>query len=391
MASMGRVAWIVGACGSVALAACGGPGGSSPCDACADAAADQASVDARADADANANADAGAPHTLILHDFMAGPTPTPTFIQTNLAYLETLPFDGLVVYMRTPDLTINLTASVMTTTAFTAQQAATVLSPIQGITFKTLTHNLAFVVAAASQKPPDFFDDWSVVEQNFATLAQAAKAAGLRGIFLDNEQYLPWADYTKVAYPSKTLAQYQDQARLRGHECMAAIVGQFPDAVILTTHGPYVSVPNPPPPINDTSASNLLLGPFFVGFVEAEGASATVVDGGELYSLRTPADFQATYDFRKTAIATQASFIPSALQPSWSADVSIAFGTYDTSTSTAPMDPAILQPTLTNALSRSDRFVWLYTETVTFLLPASQGGASSAWRDAVQAAKAAVP
>ncbi len=243
-------------------------------------------------------------------------------------------------------------------------------------------------MVAAAQKPPDFFDDWSVIVQNFATLAQAAKAAGLRGIFFDNEQYVPWADYTQVAYPSKTLAQYQDQARLRGHQVMAAIAAEFPDAVVLTTHGPYVSVPNPPPPINDTSASNLLLGPFFVGFVEAEG-SVTVVDGGELYGLRTPADFQSAYDFRKTGIATKASFIPSALQASWGADVSVAFGTYDTSTATAPMDPTILQPTLTNALLRSDRFVWFYTETVTFLLPESQGGASSAWRQAVQLAKAA--
>ncbi len=123
--------WILRACGPLALVACQA-GTAPPCDACADAAADQGSQDARLDAPADA--DAGSSRALILHDFMKGPTPTPTFIQNNLAYLESLPFDGLVVYMRTPDLTINLTAGVMTTTPITAQAAATVLAPIQGIT-----------------------------------------------------------------------------------------------------------------------------------------------------------------------------------------------------------------------------------------------------------------
>src|SRR5258705_9490392 len=42
-------------------------------------------------------------------------TPTPSVISANLAFLETQPFDGIVVYLRDPGLTINVTAQVMTT------------------------------------------------------------------------------------------------------------------------------------------------------------------------------------------------------------------------------------------------------------------------------------
>src|SRR5262245_7664631 len=35
---------------------------------------------------------------VLLHDFIAGPTPTPTYVVDNLAYLDTLPFDGLAVH-----------------------------------------------------------------------------------------------------------------------------------------------------------------------------------------------------------------------------------------------------------------------------------------------------
>ena len=51
---------------------------------------------------------------------------------------------------------------------------------------------------------------------NFGLLAQAAREAGLKGIYFDNENYgVHWADHPSgVAYPRKTLAEYQAQAVL---------------------------------------------------------------------------------------------------------------------------------------------------------------------------------
>src|SRR6185295_4568210 len=82
------------------------------------------------------------------------------------------------------------------------------------------------------------------------------------------------------------------------------------------------------------------------------------------------------------------AFIPPALRPSWPGKSSISFGVYDRPFRGASMDPTILRTTMANALRQADKYVWFYTEGATFLLPASQGGATAAWVDAVRLAVA---
>jgi hypothetical protein len=325
---------------------------------------------------------------LILHDwFGKSPASTPTYVRDNLKFLESQPFDGLAIYLRTPDLSLNVTTSVVSSRELTHEAIAGVLRPIAGLPFKNLKHNFAAVVAL---RPPDLFEDWAVVARNFGFLARAAREAGLKGVYFDNEMYgAKWANYPAgVASPTKSLVEYQTQARLRGKQVMEAMTAAFPDIVVLTLHGPYVSEPKAPSPLFPSwHASNRLLGPFFAGFVEGAGDRAVCVDGGELYHLRKEEDFRRSYEWRRNALASDkvdCAYLPPAVRGKWAARVEIGFGVYDRPFGGLPMDPPTLRSVITQALRRTDRYVWLYIEGRTLLAPPEKGGAEADWVRAVR-------
>lgn len=329
---------------------------------------------------------------LILHDWHAtSPGPTPTFLRTNKSFLETLPFDGIAVYVRNPDGSINATLDTMTNKPIGYPAIAQTLAPLKGLQMPNLTQNFAAVL---SGRPPDFFSDWSIIIRNFADLAKAAREAGLKGVYFDNENYQDkWGHYPNdVEHPTLPLRDYQDQARVRGRQVMEAMVAQFPDIVVITLHGPYISERKSPAPLfPQWWSNNQLTGPFFCGFVEGAGKHGTVVDGGKLFNLRTPKDFLDSYTFRKGGIAADkldCEFIPAALRRVWPTKVNVGFGVYDKPFGDADMLPDILRPTLANALRQSDRYVWLCVERITYLKPSKNGGVGEAWVDAVRQARA---
>ena len=109
-----------------------------------------------------------------------------------------------------------------------------------------------------------------------------------------------------VAYSSTySLKEYRDQARLRGKQMMLAMTSEFPDIEVITAHGPYLSESSAPGPLfPGWQTANELIEPLFVGFMEGLNGTAKNIDGGELYTLRSASDFQKTYDWRKTTIAS---------------------------------------------------------------------------------------
>jgi hypothetical protein len=336
-----------------------------------------------------------APVSLIYAGWFGNATPTPAFIRTNKTFLESQPFHGLVVYLRDDYAWVNVTTGIMSGSAMSAASITSTLAPLIGLGLTNLRDNFGLVQGST---PPDFFDDWTGTVQNFATLAAALQDAGLRGICFDNEQYSKqWGNYPSGAsYPSKTLAEYQTQAQLRGKQVMEAMTAVFPDIAVITLHGPYVSELTAPSSLQfpQWQSGNMLLGPFFAGFVEGAGSAGLPVDGGELYTLRAASDFLNSYNWRKYDIASatvNCPFIPSTLRPSWPTKVSVGFGVYDQPFGGAPMDAVVLKTTLVNSMHQADRYVWYYTEGPSYLLPASSGGASAAWVDAVRQAIATTP
>lgn len=312
---------------------------------------------------------------LLLHDWYGGsPVSSPSFIRENREYLDSLPFDGIVTYVRSRDLSINVSAGVLNSKPLRAEDVESCLQPLRGLKFRRLTENFAAVLGG---KPPDFMDDWSVPVRNFALLAEGARQAGLRGIYFDNETYeAPWGDHPEgVTRKEIALAPYQEQARKRGREVMEAVVEKYPGIVVILLHGPYISDERAPAPLFPRwQTKNELLGPFFQGFVEGARGRATIVDGGELYHLREDREFQQSYEWRAAAASPAAK-------------VRFGFGVYDRPFQERDMNPGILALTLTHALRRSDSYVWLYVEGPSFLRGPDQGGASAEWVDAVRHAR----
>jgi hypothetical protein len=273
------------------------------------------------------------------------------------------PFDGVYLYLDEASF------SIMTNTPVNYDDILQELSPMVGLNLSHLKYNLALVY---NDKPADPFDNWDNVIQNWSKMARAVRNSGLLGIAFDNEQYFDtWFDYPDdCKYKSKTLAEYQNQVRLRGKQIMEAMVAEYPEIVVVHFHGPYISESKGPDIIYNIPKIYVeLLGPFFTGFLEGKGDSAMVLDGGEMYYLRSKNDFATAYNWQKYGIAssqTNCSFIPSVFRPSWSEKINITYGIYD---DTDPltgdiMNPSIWDTTVRNALMQADYFVWTYFEVV---------------------------
>jgi hypothetical protein len=216
----------------------------------------------------------------------------------------------------------------------------------------------------------DPFDDWTQVKQNWVVLARLARDAGMKGIFFDNEYYQePYFVFpSTVKYPEKGLRAYQERFRLRGREIMGRMQLVWQGMKIIHAHGPYVSEPATPRQITIDQVGTEpteMRGFFFAGMLAAAGPAAQVIDGGELYTPRTPADFALNASWRRTGITQvpRSSLIPKPLRASWPQRIKLGAGVYDLPLTDAyTMTPAILASTLTNALNTSDGPVWLFTE-----------------------------
>ena len=334
----------------------------------------------------------GGPPYLLLHDWYGtSPVATPSYLRDHREYLDSLPFDGVVLYLRSPDHSLNVTASILDPKEIGEEEFDSVLAPLKGLPLRNLTENFAAVLGG---RPPDFMDDWSAVVSNFARLAKAARNAGLKGIYFDNETYYaPWSDYPRgVGHPDLTLAEYQAQARKRGREIMEAVNAVYPEITVILLHGPYISEPGAPGPLFPRVQNhNELHGPFFAGFVEGAGPLAKVVDGGELYHLRSEDDFRSSRDWRKRMFPSKevdCAFLPSTLRECWKEKVEVSFGVIDRPFQGLRMDPSVLAATLSRALRFADRHAWLYVEGPTFLKPPGEGGAPESWIEAVRRARA---
>jgi Bacterial Ig domain len=308
----------------------------------------------------------------------------PEYIRDHFAHIETLPFDGLTISTTTG-------SAIMSGETRSYAEIASDFAPLNGLSFTRMKHNFALVNV---DRPADFFGDWAVTIENFRMLAKVLKEKEIEGIFFDNEEYRrPLFNYPEdCSDPSKSLQEYQDQARLRGQQIMQAMASEYPEIVFLAFHGPYSSCSGTPDNVRRGQTnwqSEELRGPFSVGLIEGMASRSRFVDGGEVYAYRTANDFQVSYDFRKYGIAsseTNCPFISNYLRSVWPLKVSIAFGVYNYPFAGQAMTPAILRTTLERALQRCDDYVWLYFENQNWNAP---GEIAQDWVDAVVAAKAA--
>ena len=104
----------------------------------------------------------------------------PSHILANLAWIDSLPFDGLVFYN---DASYTLLAPG--NVANYSNLYNTWFAPIKG-KLKNVTHNYQTVFCRRSA---DVFDDWTQVIANWTAMAQAARDGAFEGLLFDNECY----------------------------------------------------------------------------------------------------------------------------------------------------------------------------------------------------------
>jgi hypothetical protein len=301
-----------------------------------------------------AAADDGVP-LLIKHGW---DIPYPDFVRDNVAEMEAVGFDGVVVTMG------ELSAAVLSSSPVSYEELAATLAPLAETTFTTMIHN--FVIVYATE--PGIGTDDPTAAANFANLARAAREVGLTGIVFDNEAYDGPTWKWPEAAPDLSFEQASASAFSRGNQVMQAAMAEWPDITVLGFLGPWVSHPDtasrfePHFPYNDVSWANQLVGPWMEGMLEATiGSAATLVDGGEIYTARSANDFEVVYDWLKLGVAQQDGESED-LSAASTATMNVGFGVFDEPSLGVEMDPAVWHETLTNALARTDRYVWAYTE-----------------------------
>ncbi|MEO0683179.1 MAG: hypothetical protein AAF192_22560, partial [Pseudomonadota bacterium] len=312
-------------------------------------------------------------------------------ILENLAHLETLPFDGMVVQI--PD----------SWNAFkpgwegAAEDLDVWLDPLDGV-FERLTANYLFL---AIDDPGDLFDDaaWAQAVANVGELAAAAARHGFKGILFDNEEYFQaWTNFPEN-YPPEDAARgldaYREQARQRGREVAEAVDAAFPDAVVSVLHGPYVSTPgeagDPPGIEGQVGDASLheLTGPFFTGMAEGAGPQMRLLDGGMLYALRSRADFARMRDHRLTDTPDRIDWpADPALLEGWEDRIGVSHKVYTEEFPTGfPQTPASFERSLINAALHSDDVVFAFSELGQFDWLSAEG-LPDRWLQAAQRAMA---
>jgi hypothetical protein len=306
---------------------------------------------------------------------------------SNLSLVANSPFDGLVINMPATYTTMLNTAPIDYSSVYGYW-----LQPLVG-TMPKLQNSYVNVNLRDSGDP---FSNWSTTLGNWSIIARAARDAGMRGIYFDNEAYVEPNTFTypgNAATPGLGLAAYQEQFRQRGADVMNAITSVWANAEVVSLHGPYVSVPATPQSVrlDQVGASDEdMRGYFFAGMLGAKGPSATVVDGGEIYQYRTLADFENSVEWRRFLLpqVPGSTLVPSTLRDTWSRDISLTFGLFDQEwrpNGQYPMTPSLLEEALFNAMMLADRPVWLYAEDNNYLV---SGGVGSEWTAAISNAKA---
>jgi hypothetical protein len=283
------------------------------------------------------------------------------FITQNEAHIDTLPFDGITVNI--PQSWSAMSPDYQVTRA----DLEGWLEPLRS--FNADRNNWLTIVV---DDPGDVFDDaaWAVVVENWRLMAEAARDLGFEGILFDNEEYFgQWQNWPED-YPPEALAigqeAYQAQTSLRGRQIAEAVASVWSDAKIGFAHGPYISVDPEPGRPTQTGPASLyeLYGPFFTGFAEGAGPGMRMVDGGELYALRTAEEFAWFQDWRSNTVPGKIDWaVDPDLIANWDAQVDQATMVYtDEWPIGTPQTPDSLTSTLLNAFDNSEGTVYLYNE-----------------------------
>lgn len=228
---------------------------------------------------------------------------------------------------------------------------------------KGLDQSFAMVYLMSS--PRMRWDDdaaWARAAENVAILGRVAKEGGLKGLFIDHEDYTGTPLFTWRA-GDPDYAETRRLARKRGHELFAALAKTFPDAVVindrvLAQHDPALWSQTP---TEAAGALRDLWYPFVNGALEALPPTLRFMDGCEsTYGAKDNDGYRARgYTARNEGLA----FVEPALRTKYLAQSGLCFAKWlDSCTKTNAQGQAWLAETLFAAGALTEGFYWTYGE-----------------------------
>jgi hypothetical protein len=305
--------------------------------------------------------------------------PDTQYIRDHWRSMEELPFDGVGIvvaidreaWRNGETSTVNqLGWQVMGAKEFRVQEFRDAIADLQAARWRTCTDNFLLVALSAAQSAADldWLDNerWGIIARNFGVIAAIAAESGAKGLLLDPEHY----GHALFSYPAQATTlpfhSYEEAARRRGRQIMAAIANAFPAATLLSFYGYTL-------PLNDLQsgvplerADYGLLPSFYDGLLEAMPASARLIDGYEFaYPFKERQQFLQAYR-RIHEVAVSVSTVPQHYREKLDA----GFGLWlDYRRQPNYFTEEELQQAVTAALEISDGYVWIYSEGPRFFPP----------------------
>jgi formylglycine-generating enzyme required for sulfatase activity len=310
--------------------------------------------------------------------------PNTALFTTNIETMKNQPLDGTDFFAEplNPTTRNQFSWQCWGTTTFSRSSLQHCINELNAVgDYGKFNENFLRVTVAADKDTTffiDWFDDFSSITTNMATATWIIKQGGAKGMFLDVESYSGqlWQYSAQKYKTTKTFAQYQAQVKQRGREIMQAMQAEEPNILIFLT-GAYSYVWGPSQINGNVSQlPNVqygLLPAFLDGMLEVAGAGVKFVDGYEgSYKFKTLTEFQNA----RTSFTTGCLPIVSD-DVKYAQKYTLGFGLWmDVDNKTGGwhenpaeqylnyFNPDEFETALKYALSVSDEYVWIYSETL---------------------------
>ncbi len=283
------------------------------------------------------------------------------------------PFDGLILGIATSKDTRGVAWTVFGDQRIDQPQFDRLADRFSGFNWGRLTDN--FLRVNVYPATVDWFDNFDTILANFEAIARLAHQLGFTGIMLDTEQYpgIEIFDYPKQKYADQyDYAAYDTQVFLRGQEIMRALNRGYPGITVLYTFG--LSIGSQFGGGRDLlpHTRSGLLTPFIEGMIDAAGEMTALVDAFEAsYTYSQEAEFLAAYKlikgFTRDIYARNPAAYGEVVEAGFGLWLDQGCGDAGLSSTTCRFRPETFQNAVDLALKYSDRYVWIYNQSVNWV------------------------
>jgi hypothetical protein len=301
--------------------------------------------------------------------------PKPAQVRDNIASMEQMPFDGLVV--RT-----TVVPSPFLKTAYPDSAFEQDITDLQATNFNRFTDNWLVLYSGVEQGWSWLDDnDWASTEQNMRNYVRTVRESGFVGLFFDSESYgveegswsdSPWTFYPDK-YPNITREELQAVVYERGARFMQVMQTEMPNIKFLFTYLTNMMVDNLGYPLEQRTY--FLMPAFLDGMLSVASGNVQLIDGNEFAYYYTRTD---EYTNAQDILRNGASLLGLTQTSAYDTHVKMAQSVYVDSVMNwwqytryigfhLPDDATrlnLLEWNIGEALQHTDEYVWVYSENM---------------------------